>query len=251
MGPVVGDPFAEKSEWFDEHYGTTRGRIRLALVLERVRALLPPPPATILDAGGGTGAFAIPLATDGYDVTVLDSSEEWLERARANAQSAGVSVRSVRAEVERAALVVHTRFDAALCHAVLMYTADPRVGLEQLRSLVRQGGGLSLLEKNADAIALRPGLRGDYAEARRVLHDRVSAGRLGIQNRAHTIEEWDRMLRETGWTLVDWIGARLFSDLAPDAVSDDAFEALIALEREAGELESYRRMSRLVHIWAR
>jgi S-adenosylmethionine-dependent methyltransferase len=245
------DRFAEKSGWFDEHYSTTRGRVRLALVLERMRERLPPPPARILDAGGGTGAFSIPLARDGYDITVLDASEEWLARARANAQDAGVKIVTVRGEVERSASTLEPVFDVALCHAVLMYTDDPRAGLTQLRSLVRQGGGLSLLEKNAEAIALRPGLEGNYRVAGRLVHERVSVGRLGIENRAHTIGEFDSMLAETGWEIVDWAGVRLFSDLAPERLSETDFDDLLALEREAGVIESYRRVSRLVHIWAR
>jgi len=248
--PDVRDRFASKARWFDEHYATTRGRVRLALVLERIRRRLPEPPARILDAGGGTGAFAIPLAMDGQDVTLLDPSSEWLDRARANALHAGVEIRFVKGSAEEAASVVEPGFDAALCHAVLMYSDDPRIGLAQLRSVVRPGGGLSLLEKNADAIALRPGLEGSYAEAERLLHDRVSAGRLGVENRAHTLEEWDSMLRETGWTVVESAGVRLFSDLAPDDLSDDELESLLSLEREAGTIESYRRVSRLVHIWA-
>lgn len=211
----VSDVFASKAEWFDEHYSTTRGRVRLALVLERVRRRLPPPPARILDAGGGTGAFAIPLARDGYDVTVLDGSSTWLDRARGNADRAGVHLNLVAGPIEEVASSVEAPSDATLCHGVLMYAKDPRVGLEQLRAVTRSGGGLSLLEKNADAIALRPGLEGDYAEARRLLRDRLSSGRLGIENRAHTIEEWDAMLRATGWTPVDVAGVRLFSDVAP------------------------------------
>jgi 2-polyprenyl-3-methyl-5-hydroxy-6-metoxy-1,4-benzoquinol methylase len=247
----MADRFAEKSEWFDAHYSTTRGRVRLALVLERVRERLPPPPARILDAGGGTGAFAVPLARDGYDVTVLDASQEWLARARDNAEGAGVHIATVLGDVERSASILESVFDAALCHAVLMYTDDPRAGLGQLRSLVRDGGGLSLLEKNAEAIALRPGLQGDYLGARRLLHERVSAGRLGIDNRAHTIEELGTMLAETGWGILDWTGVRLFSDLAPERPPAADFENLLALEREAGAVESYRRVSRLVHVWAR
>jgi SAM-dependent methyltransferase len=246
----VRDRFASKSQWFDEHYSTTRGRVRLALVLERIRRRLPAPPARIVDVGGGTGAFAIPLSMDGYDVTLLDGSPEWLNRARANARTAGVDVELVGGRIEEAASILAPGFDAALCHAVLMYTDDPRVGLAQVRSIVRPGGGLSLLEKNAEAIALRPGLQANYREAERLLDDRVSAGRLGVENRAHTIEEWDPMLRETGWRIVDDAGVRLFSDLAPDVLSDDEFEALLSLERHAGGVESYRRVSRLVHMWA-
>jgi len=42
---------------------------------------------TILDVGGGTGAFSIPLAQRGYSVTHLDLSPRMLELARARAGS--------------------------------------------------------------------------------------------------------------------------------------------------------------------
>ena len=45
---------------------------------------------TILDVGGSTGAFAIPLAQRGFDVTLLDISPAMLELARQKAKSAGL-----------------------------------------------------------------------------------------------------------------------------------------------------------------
>jgi ubiquinone/menaquinone biosynthesis C-methylase UbiE len=45
---------------------------------------------TILDIGGSTGAFAIPLAQRGFDVTLLDISPAMLELARQKAKSAGL-----------------------------------------------------------------------------------------------------------------------------------------------------------------
>src|SRR2546422_123181 len=97
------DRFAGKGEWFDEGYrASPHGRIRLVLVLERLLLRLPAPPATILDAGGGTGAFAIPLAERGYDVTVLDPSADWLAVAERNAALAGASLRLVRGPAEEA-----------------------------------------------------------------------------------------------------------------------------------------------------
>jgi SAM-dependent methyltransferase len=33
---------------------------------------LPPPPATVLDVGGGAGAYALPLAREGYSVYLID-----------------------------------------------------------------------------------------------------------------------------------------------------------------------------------
>jgi S-adenosylmethionine-dependent methyltransferase len=246
----VEDRFAGKADWFDAHYASTRGRVRLALVLERIRERLGDPPIRILDAGGGTGAFAVPLALDGHDVTVLDASREWLDRAEANARRAGAEITTVHGAVERASSLVDAGFDAILCHAVLLYAPDPAAGLRELRHVARPGTVLSLLEKNRDALAIRPGLAGDYREALRVLDDATSAGRLGIENRAHRPEAWLAMLEETGWRPTDWAGVRLFSDDAPEDLPDDAFADLLALEREAGLRGSYRRVSRLIHVRA-
>jgi 2-polyprenyl-3-methyl-5-hydroxy-6-metoxy-1,4-benzoquinol methylase len=246
----VEDRFAGKADWFDAHYGSTRGRVRLALVLERIRERLGDPPLRILDAGGGTGAFAVPLALHGHDVTVLDASAEWLRRATANAREAGVALTTVQGPVERASSLVGSGFDAILCHAVLLYAPDPPGGLRELRRVARPGSLLSLLEKNRDALSIRPGFSGDYTEARRLLREATSAGRLGVENRAHRPEEWLAMLGAAGWRPLDWAGIRLFSDDAPEDLADGAFAELLALEREAGQRDPYRRVSRLIHLRA-
>ena len=45
---------------------------------------------SVLDAGGGTGRVAIPLALKGYSVTCLDESEWMLEKARKKAENSNV-----------------------------------------------------------------------------------------------------------------------------------------------------------------
>jgi hypothetical protein len=114
-----------------------------------------------------------------------------------------------------------------------MYVEKPATCLRDLRSLANRGAILSLLEKNRDGIALRPALR-DYREAKRLLDDAVSTGRLGVENVARTVEEWVALLSQTGWHALDWAGVRLFSDTAPDDLSPEEFDALLNLEREAG-----------------
>jgi S-adenosylmethionine-dependent methyltransferase len=247
----VQDRFAGKAAWFDDHYAAVRGRVRLDLVLERLRDRLPPPPARIIDVGGGTGAFAVPLAAAGYEVTLVDASEEWLARAAANAKTAGVPLTPVHTSLEALRTGDFQAFDAVLCHAVLMYVDKPVRALRTLRTLAGEGALLSLLEKNRDGLALRPGLDGDYEEARRLLTDRVAVGRMGIENRAYANDEWLEMLTATGWQIEDWAGVRLFSDVAPDDVSPDRYAALRDLERAAGVIEPYRSVSRLVHFIAR
>ena len=247
----VQDTFAGRAQRFDEHYAAVRGRVRLDLVLERLRQRLPPPPARVLDAGGGTGAFAVPLAAEGYDVTLVDRSPEWLARARSKADAAGVNLRLLQASLETVSGAELGTFDAILSHAVLMYVDDPQAGLRALHSVADDGAVLSLLEKNGDGVALRPGLEGDYAEARRLLSHRVSINRLGIENRAYSVGEWRTMLAASGWQMEDWVGIRLFSDHAPDDLDPDAYRSLLELERAAGSVDPYRQVARLVHFVAR
>lgn len=242
--------FAGKAGYFDRHYGEVRGRVRLQLVLERLLERLPPAPARILDAGGGTGAFAIPLAAMGHEVTILDPLEEWIGVARQRATEASVNVRLVQGTAEEAPELLEGGFDAVLCHVVLAYSQDAAATMSALRSVARPGAILSSLEKNRDGLAMRPGIRGNYAEARRVLDDPFAAGGLGIVNRAFGSGELRSLLLRTGWRPNDWAGVRVFSDTAPEPPDEDGDRALLELDREAGSREPYRRVARFIHVLA-
>ena len=242
--------FDERAEWFDRHYEMTRGRVRATLVLERLAATLAPPPAAVLDVGGGSGVIAVPLAALGYVVTGLDPSPAMLELARRHADETGTVIRTAEGGVERIAELTPGPFDAICCHAVLMYLDDPAVHLTAMRAVAADAAILSLLEKNRLALAMRPGLRGDFAEALRVLDDPVATGNLGITNRSRSVDEWRDLLSSAGWRLDSWVGIRLFSDLAPDVLSDAEYDRLLTLERAAGEREPYRSAARLIHLSA-
>ena len=61
----------------------TRGSVRTAVVWRSVRSLLIDlvdvtgrDQLDVLDAGGGTGGFAVPLAELGHHVTVVDASTD-------------------------------------------------------------------------------------------------------------------------------------------------------------------------------
>ncbi len=60
-----------------------RHRTEFAVTLRALAEHLPPPPARILDCGGGPGRFSIELARQGYDVTLFDLSAGNLALARA------------------------------------------------------------------------------------------------------------------------------------------------------------------------
>jgi SAM-dependent methyltransferase/general stress protein 26 len=241
------DPFAGKAEWFDEGYRTTaHGQLRLRLVMDRLVPKLPSPPARVLDAGGGTGAFAVPLAGLGYDVTILDSSSEWLEVAQRSAREAGLTITTIQGRVEDR--VPNGPFDAVLCHTVLIYADEPLRVLRSLRSVARPGALLSSLEKNRDALPVRPARQGDFEEALRVMDDPVASGRLGIPNRALTHGELRSLMVRAGWIPTSWAGIRVYSDGVLEQLEPGSFEALHELDTRASTREPHRRFGRLLHV---
>jgi ubiquinone/menaquinone biosynthesis C-methylase UbiE len=66
--------------------------LRTQAILARV---LPPPPAVVLDVGGAAGAYAIPLAKQGYHVHLVDPVDLHLEQARSRATKSGVELKSI------------------------------------------------------------------------------------------------------------------------------------------------------------
>ena len=64
------------------HDGASRRRSVIAGQVRRLRRLLPPAPARILDAGCGPGLYAVPLAALGHEVTGIDVSAPALRHAR-------------------------------------------------------------------------------------------------------------------------------------------------------------------------
>jgi ubiquinone/menaquinone biosynthesis C-methylase UbiE len=67
-------------------------RLRTQAILVRH---LPSAPAVILDVGGGAGAYAFPLARQGYEVHLIDPVELHLEQARSYAKASGVTSASI------------------------------------------------------------------------------------------------------------------------------------------------------------
>lgn len=248
--PEPEDRFAEKAEWFDQHYDTARGRVRFRVLRDQLKEVLPAPPATVLDAGGGTGRFAAALATDGYHVTLLDPSGPMLERAEAALAPYDENSRTVFGRAEEArSLFDPESFDTVLLHAVICYVEDLGAVLSSVATVLKPSGVLSVVFKNRDALPFRHAAQGRIREAMRVLEDPFDAGNLGIVNRARTRGEVEEALARTRFEVRSAYGVRVFSDLiAEEPEGEDAVEALVSLELHAARLEPYRSVARLYHL---
>ncbi|MHB8621392.1 MAG: class I SAM-dependent methyltransferase [Chloroflexota bacterium] len=179
---------------FARHSETLRGVLRHHLVARQLALHVPPPPARVLDVGGGSGRQAIPLARAGYELTILDESADMLAQARQRlaleepAVSRRVSLINGSAE-DVLGQRGQPAFDVVLCHGVLMYVDDPVPLIRALVSALDAGGLVSILFKNAAAMAMRPALERRWADALAALDMETETGRLGIASRGHHLAD--------------------------------------------------------------
>ena len=251
---ALADPFLEGA------YATVKGRVRTYVVHRQLLAHLPPRPAAVLDVGGGAGHQSLPLARAGYDVVLLDSSEAMLEAARQRLAAepvevqARVSLLHGRGE-DAPELTGGRRFEAVLCHGVVMYVDDPAPLAAAMRSCAAPRAVLSVLALNAETLAVRPALERRWSEAKAAFDATGEPGVLGLPTRADTVEGLSRLWCELDAEPVAWYGVWLFSDWLPlgaeQEIGEEELTGLAEVELEAGCRDPYRRLSRVFHLVAR
>ncbi len=246
----------DASERFLSLYETLRGVVRLEMMERQLSEHLTGPPARICDVGGGAGHNSIPLARRGYEVKILDPSEEMLHRARQTLDAEEEAVRDrvnlVRGSGEDAPRIFGSEtFDAVLCHGVLIYLENPDPLIEALSAIARPGATISILTKNAAALAMRPTLEGNYKEALSLFDSDRETNRLGVDTRADIIPELSAKLGKYGIELEQWYGVRVFTDHLDDRPPGPDLPDVLQAEWEAGRRDPYRQVARLVHLVGR
>ena len=230
----------------------------LAAQLAELLALRGPRVARVLDIGCGQGTQALLLARAGHEVTGLDISADLLTlfESELSAESADLRsrVRFVQGPGEAVAELAPGPFDLILCHGVLPYFDDVRTLLSAMSTVAAHRATLSLLVRNGLAPAMRPGLRGQWADAVGSFGSGDYTNRLGLAAHAHTAEDFDQILHGDGWRPFGWYGVRVLTDHREDdeLPPPDELALLLAAEREAGRRDPYRQVAALLHfVYAR
>ncbi|MET3987598.1 methyltransferase [Streptomyces sp. PvR034] len=209
----------------------------------------------VLDTGGGTGKFAVPVARLGHRVTVVDPSPNALFGLERRVGEAGVAdlVRGVQGDAQGLLDVVdRDAYDAVLCHGVLEYVDDPAEGVANAVAALRPGGVLSLLGAGVGGAVLARALAGHFTEARTALTD--PAGRWGAGDpvpRRFTAEQLAELVGGAGLEVGSVHGVRIFADLVPGVLVDTepgAVEALLRLEEAAAELPAFHAVATQLHV---
>jgi S-adenosylmethionine-dependent methyltransferase len=260
---VGEDSWATLADKFaDQAYASVKGRVRTYVLHQHLLEHLPPPPADVLDVGGGAGHQSFPLAEAGYDVTLLDPSPAMLDKARGRLHQLPVEaqrrVTILAADGEHADEAVDgRRFAGVLCHGVLGYLEQPEPLVDQLCRCAADDGIVSIMTGNANAAAVRPALERRWDDALAAFDARHEIGVLGVQGRADTVEELSELLRSRRVDPLAWYGVWLFVDwlefsgveLDPDDLAQ--VRATAAVELEASRRDPYRGLSRVFHLLGR
>lgn len=210
----------------------------------------------ILDVGLGQGTQALRLARAGHEVTGLESDPLMVATVREAlaAEPEGIRERMRVIEGDGRDTGVHFlpgSFDVVLCHGVLMYVPEPDPMLAGLARVLAPGGLLSLLVRNADALAMRPGMGGDWEAALAAFDSPAYTNRIGLEVRADRRETLTATLAGIGTPLHAWYGVRVFTDQAADGQPPPqgaALDRLLTAEERAGRTDPYRAVAALLHL---
>lgn len=197
----------------------------------------------VVDLGGGTGGFAVPLARLGHRVTVVDPSPDALVSLERRAAEDGVSerVRAVQGDLGSVFdAVAKESADAVLCHGVLEVADDPAEGMGAAARVLRPGGLLSVLAASRDGLVVARALGGNIAGALAALR--------GPTPRRFTEDALVELLRAAGLEVVSRHGVLLFADLVPTAAADDP--DLIELEVATASRPEFRALATRLHVLA-
>jgi Methyltransferase domain len=257
------------SRYDDARTAVVRDVLRAAvatLVAQAGRARL-----DIVDAGGGTGGFAVPLAGLGHAVTVVDPSPDSLAAAQRRAAEMDVPLVAVQGDVaDLAGVVGEQSADLVLCHSVLEYVDSPADAMAAIARVLRPGGAVSVLAASAVAAVIHRALAGRFDDARRLLTGISMGASTGTRTdpgtgtsqpagastgagraRRFTMSGAVAVIEGAGLRAGSAHGVRVFADLVPGMFADadpGAADALAALEQAASGHPAFHDIATQFHI---
>ncbi|HEX2418323.1 MAG TPA: methyltransferase domain-containing protein [Micromonosporaceae bacterium] len=215
-------------------------------------------PLDILDVGGGTGGFAVPLARAGHRVTVVDASPDALAALDRRAAEAGIAgrIQAVQGDADKLTdVAAPATADLVLCHSVLEVVDSPVATADAVAAVLRPSGVASVLVANRAAAVLTRALGGHLDMATTLLDDPDGrAGGKDTLRRRFDAVQAAALLTDAGLRVERTHGVRVVADLMPGALLDaepGGYDALLMFETKASAQPPYRDIATQLHLLAR
>jgi SAM-dependent methyltransferase len=215
-------------------------------------------PPRVLDVGGGSGVWAVPLAVAGCAVTVVDPSPNALATLQRRAEEAGVAGRVTAVQGDTDALgelAPAGAADLVLGHGLLEVVDDARAAAAAMAAAAAAGGAVSVLVASRYAAVLARALAGRLSDASALLDD--ADGRSGPADpllRRFDASGLAELLASVGLRVEVLQGQGVVADLLPGTVLEvnpSVAEALTEFELAAAARPPLRDIATRLHAMAR
>jgi SAM-dependent methyltransferase len=205
--------YDELADDYEAHFAVAHRAAYDRLAWELIQGELPPPGATVVDVGCGTGRWAKRLHAMGYRVIGIEPAPRMAAAAR---QRLGAAVTVIEQPMESVELPSGS-VDAVLAMGSLQYSRDVTTTLPRLVDWVCPGGLVAVLVDSLVALVAELSARGDTEQALARLRTRrgtwtqdgrsadlhlLDARALRAAYAAAGIEELDVRGLLVGWTML-------------------------------------------------
>ncbi|WP_244213046.1 methyltransferase domain-containing protein [Idiomarina ramblicola] len=229
-------------------YDTSKGQLRMEVLKRDLAPLLASEPCLVLDVGAGLGQVNQWFQQKGFKVVHSDLSSEMVEEAELRHKAQGLDQQCQYISSSLTDLVNQqpfTQYDIILCHAVLEWLPDTELAIQQLASLLKPGGRLSLMFYNHHAKLFANAIYGNFDYIERGLKVKKTV-RLSPENPAvpEQVESW---LKNEGLAVTQKTGVRCFHDYLRNIEHQQRFDELLALEMKYNQMSPYRELGRYQH----
>lgn len=233
-------------------YGTTKGKIREAIVWQELETILAkyPKPINILDAGGGQGQIACRLAKLGHNITVCDISKQMLDLASHQAQQENLTLNFIHCSIQNLDKFIDQPFDLVICHAVLEWVADPVQIIQSLKRHLKKDGYLSLMFYNYHGLLFKTVTLGNFGYTQSGLAKRKKKTLSPDYPRdPNQVYQW---LIEQSFEITNKTGIRVFHDyLTNKSKAETHFDQLLEIEKQYCQSEPYINLARYILVTAK
>jgi S-adenosylmethionine-dependent methyltransferase len=237
---LVHDYYDSTAEDYDSSYDMPYWKLYNEITWANIQQFLPQRKnACILDAGGGTGYWAIRLAHLGYHIELTDISENMLKVAKrkiANEQLQE-SIDTHIVDIRDMSSYSSNSFDMALAEGdSVSYCLDPQKAVSELARVVKPNASVIISVDNKYAFLPHMIQRTSFSEISNFLKTGMLEVDFPIQ--AFTPEELQTLLETCGLNVVSIIGKPIFTQLMSQLIPREQRETFLTTNfREILSLE--------------
>jgi len=249
----------QDADKYADYLKTPSGKLRSELAWENLRRFLPSKTSKRrgLDLGGGTGFASVQLARMGYQVVLLDVSEEMLRIAREQAGHGDVPTRISFCQDDASRLPElfdAESFDVVVCHNLLEFSENPSAIVHGIGNVLRKCAVLSVLVRNRAGEVLKNAIksRDSKIALANLAAETVLDSLYDEPVRVFALAEVRELLARAGLEIVAEHGVRVFCDYVDlENLADTAYTQIFELESALGMRPEFAAIARYIQVIAR